>query len=100
LTRARSGVTDASSSLVAQASSAPSSLIGYVLVGRKRSLSRAAMSITSWTVRQPDASLLTSAPNIILHLAARVGGIGTNREHPADFFYDNLMMGVQLLHEA
>ncbi len=39
-------------------------------------------------------------PNIILHLAARVGGIGANREHPADFFYANLMMGVQLLHEA
>ena len=39
-------------------------------------------------------------PDIILHLAARVGGIGANREHPADFFYDNLMMGAQLLHEA
>ncbi len=39
-------------------------------------------------------------PHIILHLAARVGGIGANREHPADFFYDNLMMGVQLFHEA
>ncbi|RMF90429.1 MAG: GDP-L-fucose synthase [Nitrospinota bacterium] len=39
-------------------------------------------------------------PDIILHLAARVGGIGANRCHPAEFFYDNLMMGVQLLHEA
>jgi GDP-L-fucose synthase len=39
-------------------------------------------------------------PNIIIHLAARVGGIGANRAHPAEFFYDNLMMGVQLLHEA
>lgn len=39
-------------------------------------------------------------PNLIIHLAARVGGIGANREHPADFFYDNLMMGVQLLHES
>lgn len=37
---------------------------------------------------------------VILHLAARVGGIGANRQHPAEFFYDNLMMGVQLLHEA
>jgi GDP-L-fucose synthase len=37
---------------------------------------------------------------IILHLAAHVGGIGANREHPAEFFYDNLMMGVQLMHEA
>ncbi len=37
---------------------------------------------------------------LVLHLAARVGGIGVNREHPAEFFYDNLMMGVQLLHES
>ena len=39
-------------------------------------------------------------PDIIIHLAARVGGIGANRDHPAEFFYDNLLMGVQLLHEA
>jgi GDP-L-fucose synthase len=37
---------------------------------------------------------------IVLHLAARVGGIGINREYPADFFYDNLMMGVELMHQA
>jgi GDP-L-fucose synthase len=37
---------------------------------------------------------------VVLHLAARVGGIGANREHPGSFFYDNLMMGVQLLHQA
>ncbi|MBI3951355.1 MAG: GDP-L-fucose synthase [Acidobacteria bacterium] len=40
------------------------------------------------------------AVDIVIHLAARVGGIGANRLHPAEFFYDNLMMGVQLLHEA
>jgi len=40
------------------------------------------------------------APDLILHLAARVGGIGANRDHPAEYFYDNLMMGVPLLHEA
>jgi GDP-L-fucose synthase len=39
-------------------------------------------------------------PDLVIHLAARVGGIGANRAHPAEFFYDNLMMGVQLLHEA
>lgn len=39
-------------------------------------------------------------PDLIIHAAARVGGIGANREHPADFFYDNLMMGAQLMHEA
>jgi GDP-L-fucose synthase len=37
---------------------------------------------------------------VIIHLAANVGGIGANREHPADFFYDNLMMGVELMHQA
>ncbi len=41
-----------------------------------------------------------SKPDIIIHLAAQVGGIGANREHPAEYFYNNLMMGVQLLHEA
>ncbi len=38
--------------------------------------------------------------DMVIHLAARVGGIGANREHPGSFFYDNLMMGVQLMHEA
>lgn len=42
----------------------------------------------------------TARPDVVLHLAARVGGIGANREHPADFFYDNLMMGAQLMHES
>lgn len=37
---------------------------------------------------------------LIIHLAANVGGIGANREHPAEFFYDNLMMGVELMHQA
>jgi GDP-L-fucose synthase len=37
---------------------------------------------------------------MIIHLAAHVGGIGANREHPAEFFYDNLMMGVELMHQA
>ncbi len=41
-----------------------------------------------------------SKPDVIIHLAAQVGGIGANREHPGEFFYNNLMMGVQLMHEA
>jgi len=41
-----------------------------------------------------------SKPDVIIHLAAQVGGIGANREHPAEFFYNNLMMGVQLMHTA
>ncbi len=39
-------------------------------------------------------------PDVIIHLAAHVGGIGANRLHPAEFFYDNLMMGTQLMHQA
>lgn len=37
---------------------------------------------------------------VVIHLAANVGGIGANLEHPAEFFYDNLMMGVELMHQA
>lgn len=36
-------------------------------------------------------------PDIIIHLAAKVGGIGANRANPGKFFYDNLMMGVQMM---
>ena len=38
--------------------------------------------------------------DIIIHLAAVVGGIGANRENPGKFFYDNVIMGIQLMHEA
>lgn len=44
--------------------------------------------------------LVDAQPDVVIHMAARVGGIGANRDHPAEFFYDNLMMGVQLLHES
>ncbi|HKC12950.1 MAG TPA: GDP-L-fucose synthase [Vicinamibacteria bacterium] len=51
--------------------------------------------------RQAARRLLQEArPQLVLHLAARVGGIGANRENPGSFFYDNLMMGVQLLEEC
>jgi GDP-L-fucose synthase len=39
-------------------------------------------------------------PDLVIHLAAVCGGIGANRAHPAEFFYKNLMMGTQLMHEA
>ena len=44
--------------------------------------------------------LADTKPDIIVHMAAVVGGIGANREHPADFFYSNLIMGTRLMHEA
>jgi GDP-L-fucose synthase len=39
-------------------------------------------------------------PDMVIHLAGVVGGIGINRRHPGKFFYENLMMGVQLLDQA
>ncbi len=39
-------------------------------------------------------------PDIVIHLAAVVGGIGANRMHPGEFFYRNLMMGVQLIEQG
>ncbi len=39
-------------------------------------------------------------PDIVIHLAARVGGIGANMNNPGSFFYNNLMMGVQLIEQG
>lgn len=39
-------------------------------------------------------------PNVVIHLAARVGGIGANQAHPGEFFYDNLVMGAMLMEHA
>ena len=39
-------------------------------------------------------------PDVVIHLAAVVGGIGANRMNPGSIFYDNAMMGIQLLHEG
>jgi len=39
-------------------------------------------------------------PDIVIHIAGVVGGIGANRENPGRFFHDNLMMGVQTMHHA
>ncbi len=39
-------------------------------------------------------------PEIVIHLAARVGGIGANRENPGSFFYENAIMGIELMEQA
>src|SRR5262245_52588095 len=39
-------------------------------------------------------------PNLVIHAAAVVGGIGANRAHPGRFFYDNAIMGIQLIEES
>jgi GDP-L-fucose synthase len=58
---------------------------------------------SEYDLRQPDeitAMLRDCRADMIIHLAALAGGIGANRARPAEFFYDNLMMGVPLIHQA
>lgn len=43
---------------------------------------------------------LSKETDIVIHLAANVGGIGYNKDYPATLFYDNLMMGINMLHQA
>jgi len=49
---------------------------------------------------QKNVRAVVKGADIVIHLAAKVGGIGYNREHPAEMFYDNVMMSVPLMHEA
>jgi GDP-L-fucose synthase len=53
-------------------------------------------------VRRDDIERMyrDARPQILIHLAALVGGIGANRENPGSFFYENIMMGVQLMEAA
>jgi len=53
-------------------------------------------------VEQAEVSRLfdETHPDIVIHLAANVGGIGANRKSPGSFFYDNLMMGAQMMEYA
>lgn len=44
--------------------------------------------------------LYISMPDMVIHLAANVGGIGYNQKHPAELFYDNAMMGINMMHES
>lgn len=80
--------------------------LGSYVVGALRDRGAAevvAPRSAAYDLRQVEAirQLLSDArPDLIIHIAAKVGGIGANLEHPAEFLYDNLMMGVQLLHES
>jgi len=47
-----------------------------------------------------DRMLADARPHVVIHLAAVVGGIGANRANPGRFFYDNAMMGIQLIEQA
>jgi GDP-L-fucose synthase len=47
-----------------------------------------------------DRALAEGRPQLVIHLAAVVGGIGANRENPGRFFYENAILGIQLLEQA
>lgn len=50
--------------------------------------------------RSVDALLDDTRPHVIIHAAAVVGGIGANQQHPGQFFYENAIMGIQLIEAA
>lgn len=87
-----------------------SGFLGSVVVRKLRERGAAAIIVPrrrDYDLTQIEAirqlladSTRDGAVDMVLHLAARVGGIEANRQHPADFFYDNLMMSVPLLHES
>jgi GDP-L-fucose synthase len=52
------------------------------------------------TIEGVRAALADGKPKVVIHLAAVVGGIGANRENPGRFFYENAIMGIQLLEQA
>lgn len=62
-----------------------------ITVPRSRDYDLRSLEACQQVVQQQD---------IVIHLAAHVGGIGLNREKPAELYYDNLMMGTQLIHTA
>ncbi|HEX8115761.1 MAG TPA: GDP-L-fucose synthase [Pyrinomonadaceae bacterium] len=80
--------------------------LGRVVVGKLRE--RGCTDI--FVVRKRDYDLVKAAdverlyadarPEVVIHLAAVVGGIGANRENPGRYFYENLMMGAQLIEAA
>jgi len=80
--------------------------LGSFVVGRLQQLSPAqifAPPSRDYDLRETESVhrvIADTRPDIIIHMAARVGGIGANQKHPAEFFYDNLRMGVEFLHAA
>ncbi|MGD0173061.1 MAG: GDP-L-fucose synthase [Anaerolineales bacterium] len=69
---------------------------------------KGAARITAPTIDEVDLTdpqavrrlMADSKPEVVIHLAAMVGGIGANRDRPAEFFYQNLTMGTNVLHES
>jgi len=80
--------------------------LGRVVVGQLKDKGCKAIVVprsTKFDLRKTSAirKLYAQArPDLVIHLAAVVGGIGANRDNPGKFFYDNLMMGVELIEQA
>jgi GDP-L-fucose synthase len=58
---------------------------------------------TKYDLRSRDGverALADGTPDVVIHLAAIVGGIGANRENPGRFFYENAIMGIELMEQA
>ncbi len=83
-----------------------SGFLGSVLVRKlgERGCTRvAAPRSGEFDLRDPQAVARLfdeTRPNVVIHLAAVVGGIGANRKHPGTFFYDNALMGMQTIEQA
>jgi GDP-L-fucose synthase len=83
-----------------------SGFLGSFLLERLQTLQQTQLSFPTsqeCDLRDPvqtRAYLEQHSPHVVIHLAANVGGIGANAKRPAEFFYDNLMMGVPLLHAS
>jgi GDP-L-fucose synthase len=80
--------------------------LGRALVRRLEEAGAAAISVprsADHDLRTPDgvaAALEEARPDVVIHLAAVVGGIGANRENPGRFFYDNAAMGIELMERS
>jgi GDP-L-fucose synthase len=83
-----------------------SGFLGHHVVARLETLGCAAVASPRRAdydlrdVGQIVRMLAATRPTLVIHLAAVVGGIGANRDRPAEFFYDNATMGMQLVHQA
>lgn len=80
--------------------------LGRYVVGRLKQFTDAQITVPRKRgydlVKEDDVKRLMAAaePELVIHLAAVVGGIGYNQKNPGRFFYDNLMMGVQLIEQS
>lgn len=71
------------------------------LIGKEQPKAIKAPRSSEFDLREKEACReLVQGADIVIHLAANVGGIGYNRDNPGSLFYDNILMGVHTMHEA